>query len=185
MNKINEFNDELIKGDSINAGFKDTKGKLPLYTVFFKQFPHAFSLIDKGLLGWYRVDISFDLLDTIHSLREESINKIFNRLFHIISEGRGINGLNKIAQCSVLGHEKYKKYDEDWQNFSRVENAYEHYLNAGTRHLFEGDCINKEDSTEDIIVNHLDQAAWNFLAAIEIRERNKKEDNDIKICTKK
>jgi hypothetical protein len=81
------------------------------------------------------------------------------------------NAFKKLAQCSVLGHEKYKEYDEDWQNFSRVPDAYNHYLNAAVRHLLEGDKINEEDSTEAIKVNHLDQAVWNLMAAIEVKAR--------------
>jgi len=177
---------ELIKQFKNNMGnkkgFKETEGKLPMYTVLFKQFPNAMSecfLVDtsthcitkldflhEAVIQLFKGDIKRTVLNVLKANSDEleELNTIFN-FFNFTKS------LQRVAQCSVLGHEKYKEHDEDWQNFSRIPDAYNHYLNAAVRHLLEGDKINEEDSTEAIKVNHLDQAAWNLMAAIEVKAR--------------
>ena len=165
-----------------NIGHKEIDGKLPMYTVLFKQFPNAMSesfltdtttdciskldFLNEAVIKFFKGDIKRTLLNILKAIsgEEKGLNTIYNFLNFPKS-------LQRVAQCSVLGHEKYKEHDEDWQNFSRVPDAYNHYLNAAVRHLLEGDKINEEDSTDAIKVNHLDQAAWNFMAAIEVKAR--------------
>ena len=175
---MEKFTEEQIKVH------KEIDGKLPMYTVLFKQFPNVMSetfLIDtptdciskldflnEAVIKLFKGDIVRTLLNVLKAISDgkEGLNTIYNFLNFPKS-------LQRVAQCSVLGHEKYKQYDKDWQNFSRVPDAYNHYLNAAVRHLLEGDKINEEDSTDAIKVNHLDQAAWNLMAAIEVKEREK------------
>ena len=64
--------------------------------------------------------------------------------------------MEEIAQLSVIGHEKYKEYDEDWQNFSRVPDGLNHYKNAAMRHFLKGE---------------INAAAWNCLAYLELKKR--------------
>lgn len=69
--------------------------------------------------------------------------------------------LEGVAQRSLYGHNKYKKFDHDWMNFKRAPDPINQYLNAAVRHLAEiGD---DEDSLE-----HLKAAAWNILATLQI-----------------
>lgn len=64
------------------------------------------------------------------------------------------------------GHEKYLETDSDWQNFSRVENPDESYLNAELRHSLE---LFGTESEEKL--DHLAAAAWSALARLEIAVR--------------
>jgi len=170
--------------DENKKGFKEIDRKLPMYTVLFKQFPNAIKkifIIDEET---ERMTKSKLLSEAIKKIIEGDITRAVFFILKAISENKKVletdypllsfpKSLECIAQCSVLGHEKYKNYDEDWQNFSRVPDAYNHYLNAAVRHFLEGNKINEEDSTDAIKVNHLDQAAWNLMAAIEVKERKK------------
>ena len=72
--------------------------------------------------------------------------------------------LEAVAERSKFGHEKYIESDQDWMNFKRVPNAEEQYFNASVRHLAE---IGEEDSIE-----HLKAAAWNILAALQLKLEN-------------
>jgi hypothetical protein len=47
--------------------------------------------------------------------------------------------MQKLAERSALGHEKYRDFDEDWQNFRRVPCAIEHYKDALMRHAKDGE----------------------------------------------
>ena len=152
-----------------NIGHKEIDGKLPMYTVLFKQFPNAFKIVEDVVVDGsdfsnYRKSFNF--------ISKGEIEKSLCYLFcYLNDKDIWSKGYKSIAKCSVLGHEKYKEHDEDWQNFSRVPDAYDHYLNAAVRHLLEGDKINEEDSTDAIKVNHLEQALWNLMAAIEVKAR--------------
>ena len=178
--KIEESEKKKTINDN-NIGHKETEGKLPMYTVLFKQFPNAMSeifltdtpkhftklnFLDEAIIKLFKGDIIGTLLNILKAISdgEKGLNTIYTFLNFPES-------LQRVAQCSVLGHEKYKNFDQDWQNFAKVPDAYNHYLNAAVRHFLEGDKINEEDSTDAIKVNHLDQAAWNFMAAIELESR--------------
>lgn len=76
-----------------------------------------------------------------------------------------VNALEALSLRSLYGHEKYKEYDEDWLNFTRVPNTEEEYGNAEFRHALGIG----EDSEED----HLIAAAWNSVAKLEVYLRNK------------
>lgn len=76
------------------------------------------------------------------------------------------NALEALAFRALYGHEKYKEFDEDWQNFSRVLNGDFEYSNAQFRHALE---IGGEETEEE----HLVASAWNALARLEIFLRNK------------
>lgn len=75
------------------------------------------------------------------------------------------NAIEALSLRSLYGHNKYEKGD-DWENFSRVENADFEYSNAALRHALGIG----EDSDED----HLVASAWNAIARLEIYLRNKK-----------
>lgn len=76
------------------------------------------------------------------------------------------NALEALALRALYGHEKYKEFDEDWQNFTRVPNADEEYANAQFRHALG---VGGEETTEE----HLTASAWNAIARLEIYLRNK------------
>ena len=76
------------------------------------------------------------------------------------------NAVEALAFRSLYGHERYKKYDEDWQNFSRVPNGEFEYSNAEFRHALE---IGEDEDEEQ----HLVASAWNSIARLEIFLRNK------------
>jgi len=80
--------------------------------------------------------------------------------------------LKAIAEVSLYGHEKYE-LDNDWDNFSRVENAEERYSNAMFRHYFE-----KNSNDLESFKSHLSHAAWNLLAELEIKLRKLENDNN-------
>lgn len=69
------------------------------------------------------------------------------------------NALKAIVERSLIGHEKYKKHDEDFQNFLRVPNAVEEYSNAMIRHSL---CVG-----EDTELDHYIATAWNSIARLE------------------
>lgn len=79
------------------------------------------------------------------------------------------NAIEALSLRSLYGHEKYKEYDEDWQNFSRVENAEFEYKNAQFRHALG---ISGEEDEEQ----HLIATAWNAIATLEIYLRRKDEN---------
>ena len=99
-------------------GYKETEGKLPMYTVIVEQFSHA---------------------------------------------------LEEVAKLSVIGHEKYIKHDQDWQNFARVPDGLNHYKNAAMRHALKGE---------------FNAVAWNALAYLELERRAnlKKEKERSLVC---
>ena len=99
-------------------GYKETDGKLPIYTVIVEQFSHA---------------------------------------------------LEEVAKLSVIGHEKYKEHDKDWQNFARVPDGLNHYKNAAMRHALKGE---------------FNAVAWNALAYLELERRAKlkKEKEGSLVC---
>ena len=76
------------------------------------------------------------------------------------------NALEALALRALYGHNRYKKYDEDWQNFSRTPNGDFEYSNAQFRHALE---IGGEETEEE----HLVASAWNAVARLEIFLRNK------------
>lgn len=77
------------------------------------------------------------------------------------------NAVEALAFRSLYGHERYKKYDEDWQNFSRVPNGDFEYSNAEFRHALGMGADENEEQ-------HLVASAWNSIARLEIFLRNKK-----------
>lgn len=81
------------------------------------------------------------------------------------------NAVEALALRSLYGHDKYKEYDRDWQNFSRVENADFEYSNASFRHALGIG----EDSEED----HYIATAWNAIARLEVYLREKKNESTI------
>lgn len=96
-----------------------------------------------------------------------------------IKESQGVNKAPIFTYCKVnslaiealalraaYGHEKYKEGDEDWQNFTRVQDGDFEYSNAMFRHALGIG----EDSEEE----HLIAAAWNSVARLEIFLRAKK-----------
>ena len=161
--------EEFKNNNENKKGFKEIDGKLPMYTVLFKQFPNAIKkifIIDEET---ERMTKSKLLSEAIKKIIEGDITRAVFFILKAISENKKVletdypllsfpKSLEYVAQCSVLGHEKYKNYDEDWQNFARVSDAYNHYLNAAIRHFLE---------------EELPQVAWNLMAAIEVEERNK------------
>lgn len=76
------------------------------------------------------------------------------------------NALEALSLRALYGHNRYKKYDEDWQNFSRTPNGDFEYSNAQFRHALE---IGGEETEEE----HLVASAWNAVARLEIFLRNK------------
>lgn len=78
--------------------------------------------------------------------------------------------LNEVTKCSEYGHEKYKHDDTDWDNFSRLENAYDRYSNGLVRHLL------SENEDEESGLDHDAHVAWNALARLECKLRKLKED---------
>ena len=76
------------------------------------------------------------------------------------------NALEALSLRALYGHNKYKQFDQDWQNFTRVENGDFEYSNAEFRHAL---AIGGEETEEE----HLIAAAWNAVARLEIYFRNK------------
>ena len=76
------------------------------------------------------------------------------------------NALEALSLRALYGHNKYKQFDKDWQNFTRVENGDFEYSNAEFRHAL---AIGGEETEEE----HLIAAAWNAVARLEIYFRNK------------
>lgn len=75
------------------------------------------------------------------------------------------NAIEALAFRSLYGHEKYEKGD-DWENFSRVENADFEYSNAMFRHAL--------DIGEESEEQHYVAAAWDAVARLELYLRNNK-----------
>lgn len=76
------------------------------------------------------------------------------------------NALEALSLRALYGHNKYKQFDKDWQNFTRVENGDFEYSNAEFRHAL---AIGGEETEEE----HLIAAAWNAVARLEIYFRKK------------
>ena len=76
------------------------------------------------------------------------------------------NALEALSLRALYGHNKYKEFDQDWQNFTRVDNGDFEYGNSLFRHALE---IGGEETEEE----HLTAAAWNAVARLEIYFRNK------------
>ena len=76
------------------------------------------------------------------------------------------NALEALSLRALYGHNKYKQFDQDWQNFTRVENGDFEYSNAEFRHSLG---IGGGETEEE----HLIAAAWNAVARLEIYFRNK------------
>jgi hypothetical protein len=74
------------------------------------------------------------------------------------------NAIEQLALRSKYGHEKYKEYDKDWNNFSRVPNADEEYGNAQLRHML--------GIGEDNELDHYVASAWSAVARLEVYLRN-------------
>jgi hypothetical protein len=69
--------------------------------------------------------------------------------------------IEQLALRALEGHlGKYKEYDQDWKNFTRVENADEEYANANFRHSLE--------IGEDLELEHYVASAWNAVARLQI-----------------
>lgn len=81
--------------------------------------------------------------------------------------------LMEVARASAAGHRKYIQGDEDWLNFSRVENPKFQYTNAALRHLMEAEThtFNEDMKEYDPKVRHLAQSAWNILCRLEVELR--------------
>lgn len=77
------------------------------------------------------------------------------------------NAIEQLAFRTQYGHEKYKEFDADYQNFARVENGDEEYGNALFRHALE--------IGEDTELEHYVASAWDAVARLEIYLRNKHE----------
>lgn len=75
--------------------------------------------------------------------------------------------IQELAKCSLAGHKKYIEGDEDWLNFTRVENPEEEYKNASLRHMMKEGY--NQDMSEYGLVLHEAQAIWNQMAALEIK----------------
>lgn len=91
--------------------------------------------------------------------------------------------LEEVIRASNGGHLKYLDHgDEDWQNFSRVPDAKNQYLNAAMRHLKESKnhTFDKDMSELDPNIRHLAQFIWNGLAALEVEMRNTPSQEEIK-----
>ena len=76
------------------------------------------------------------------------------------------NALEALSLRALYGHNKYKQFDQDWQNFTRVDNGDFEYGNSLFRHAL---AIGGEETEEE----HLIAAAWNAVARLEIYFRNK------------
>ena len=76
------------------------------------------------------------------------------------------NALEALSLRALYGHNKYKQFDQDWQNFTRVENGDFEYSNSSFRHAL---AIGGEETEEE----HLIAAAWNAVARLEIYFRKK------------
>ena len=70
------------------------------------------------------------------------------------------NAIEQLAFRSEYGHNKYRQYDADWNNFARVENGNEEYGNSEFRHALE--------IGEDSELEHYVASAWNSIARLEI-----------------
>lgn len=80
--------------------------------------------------------------------------------------------LDEVAKCSQYGHDKYEHAEDDWDNFSRLDNAYARYSNALCRHL-------KDDGLDESGLDHDAHVAWNSLARLEVKLRKLKEDESM------
>lgn len=78
------------------------------------------------------------------------------------------NALEELALRALYGHKKYNKNgaDEDWQNFTRVDNGDFEYANAQFRHALE---IGGEETEKE----HLISSAWNAVSRLQIYLKNK------------
>lgn len=79
------------------------------------------------------------------------------------------NAIAAVSMRSLGGHNKYLEYDEDWQNFSRVDNPDYEYANAMFRHALSMGGNESE-------IAHLAASAWDALARLEMAIRNSNED---------
>lgn len=79
--------------------------------------------------------------------------------------------LQEVMRCSKAGNNKYHETDEDWMNFSRVDNAEIRYRNAMLRHMSEYGSV--EDMEEYGGMTHEGAVVWNALADLEVNLRNK------------
>ncbi len=73
--------------------------------------------------------------------------------------------IEQLALRSKLGHEKYIDKDQDWNNFSRVDNPDFEYGNAEFRHA-----LGLGDDEDEL--GHRVATAWNAIAKLEIFLRN-------------
>lgn len=79
------------------------------------------------------------------------------------------NAIQEIVKLSEYGHNKYIEGDEDYQNFSRVENPDTAYIDAELRHLC--DMYSKDIKDESGFI-HKAHKAWNALADLELTLKN-------------
>lgn len=77
--------------------------------------------------------------------------------------------LEQVTRCSMFGHSKYE-LNGDWQNFSRLDNAYDRFSNSLCRHIMEGGLNDESGLDNDAHV------AWNALARLEVKLRKERED---------
>ena len=69
-----------------------------------------------------------------------------------------------VAEVGTFGAHKYTR--GGWQT---VPDAYQRYYDALWRHLLQA---NQEDRDAESGLTHLEHAAWNILAVIELKKRN-------------
>lgn len=77
------------------------------------------------------------------------------------------NALKLAAMCSNFGHERYKEFDENWDNWSKVENGIFRYKQARGRHLLD----EKQDFSGidvDSKLPSIGHTLWNNLALVEL-----------------
>ena len=86
--------------------------------------------------------------------------------------------IKAIVELSEYGHKKYIEGDEDYQNFSRVNNPDIAYKDAFLRHLLDSYIYGDVDESGH---KHSAHRAWNALADLElILRREEYEDNEKK-----
>lgn len=175
-NLIQNYNDEkLIR---VECYKKDYKNNIPCRIEFFDSIEDADKLLHKfhynnifyfdnksdRLLLHECGDIASIEESTIKIGKKESQTVKKAPIFTFCKQMK--SATEALALRSLYGHNKYKEYDKDWQNFSRVEDADFEYSNASFRHALGIG----EDSEED----HYIATAWNAIARLEVylREKN-------------
>lgn len=97
-----------------------------------------------------------------HSKHKLSMSKLFKQF---------PRALQAVMLTSTYGHNKYKKTDKDWMNFSRVYGGSEIYKDACIRHQLDKEIYGEKDESG---LPHIFHETWNKLAECElwIKENN-------------